>query len=177
MSFEDWEPRALPEDWALAAWSTLDGCWLSDDNEFYRLGSRASVHGYSAAPTWRPWRNGDPVTWADFYEAVLPDAPEGFESAGKWRPIQHGTHLKAGSVGGVVTIEWPTAPEQDHLPKPTHLDAATLLALLYDGNMRGDDELAIVDVGDTGYYFRPGEVALWRSHFQDVARKVRASHG
>lgn len=89
MSFEDWEPRALPEEWAVKMWYELDGLWVAGrDDEIYPLKSRCEVQGaadFAAQASWRPWQRSAPVTWGAFYEAVFPDAPKGYKATGPVR--------------------------------------------------------------------------------------------
>ena len=135
----DWEARALPSEERCERWRAAGGMWLSRVLGFV-LRHGDEPHPATQHAVWRPWKDGDPVTWSDFYAATHPPIPEGWEKVGEWFELTERVALACnGTVwfhegGNTFTsggakrgwcvevrriappIDWPDVPEGVNLP-------------------------------------------------------------
>lgn len=82
---KDYDPRALPPDWAIDAWAGLEGVFLTPATNRVKYGPR-SDWASADEKIYRPWLNGPALWEEEFWPQVLAtvEAPEGREWCGEW---------------------------------------------------------------------------------------------
>lgn len=109
MSFTDWDARFLPSAERCLRWFEQGGTWHTASDApvpaFYMSrGTRERFPSMADQALWRPWKDGNPALWAEFFALTHPPIPKGYKPRGEWVQSPHGTYL-ALEEGGAYQLE------------------------------------------------------------------------
>lgn len=94
----DWDARPLPSAERCRRWFEQGGTWHTTSDApvpaFYMSrGPRDRFPSMADQALWRPWKDGNPTLWAEFFTLTHPPIPEGYKPLGEWMQTSSGDFL------------------------------------------------------------------------------------